>query len=749
MGKQKFYYDRGNYDNMRKLMDLEWEEEFAACPTDVTKQWEIFKKKFKDAEEICVPQKQITANSLQRTKYNTPLDKKALKKIKKKHRCWQRYMETREGRHYDAYCRQRNQVRALTRKIQKEFEKNIAANAKKNPKKFWQYAKSKTKTKTGVSDLEMPGSDGGNGNRTTQSDKEKAEVLSAFFTSVFTVEPEGEVPTIPPETVKEKLGNITITPEMVAKKLRKINTSKSPGPDKIHPRVLRELCEIICTPIAIIFQTSLDTMELPKEWKNAHVTALFKKGNRKLASNYRPVSLTSIICKTLESIIRDYIIQHMKENKLFSKKQFGFISGRSTTLQLLNVLDKWSKILDEGGCVDVIYMDFMKAFDKVPHKRLLGKLQSYGIQEPVHGWIKAFLSDRSQRVIVNGSPSDWTSVTSGIPQGSVLGPILFVIYINDLPKRVQSDAYLFADDTKIFKTIYKESDCEMLQDDLDYLQGWSDTWLLKFHPDKCKVMQIGNKNREEFKYKLTQNTEQGPKEFPLQYTEDEKDIGVTIDPKLTFEKHMNDKVNKANSVMGVIRRTYEFLDEYTFLQLYKALVRPHVEYANAVWYPYKIKDIEAIENVQRRASRLVPTLKDLSYEERLRKLGLPTLVYRRLRGDMVETYKTLHSVYDPDVATLLTLRGESATRGNSMKLFQSGCRTNLRKYSFALRVVKTWNNLPEEVISAPTLKSFERRLDKHWQNQPIKFNYKTHLTRSDLTQISCSEEDEDDLDTEA
>ena len=179
---------------------------------------------------------------------------------------------------------------------------------------------------------------------------------------MFTVEPEGEVPTIPPETVKEKLGDITITPEMVAKKLRKINISKSPGPDKIHPRVLRELCEIICTPIAIIFQTSLDTMELPKEWKNAHVTALFKKGNRKLASNYRPVSLTSIICKTLESIIRDYIIQHMKENKLFSKKQFGFISGRSTTLQLLNVLDKWSKILDEGGCVDVIYMDFMKAF---------------------------------------------------------------------------------------------------------------------------------------------------------------------------------------------------------------------------------------------------------------------------------------------------------------------------------------------------------------------------------------------------
>jgi hypothetical protein len=184
----------------------------------------------------------------------------------------------------------------------------------------------------------------------------------------------------------------------------------------------------------------------------------------------------------------------MKRNNFFTRKEYGFISGRSTALQLLEVLDKWTGALDLGYSIDCVYMDYQKAYDAVPHKRLHNKLASYGIHEQLIAWIDNFLSNRVQQVGVNGERSEWHNVTSGIPQGSVLVPLLFVIFINDLPETVNSDAYLFADDTKIFKIIKSSDDSTILQEDLTKLEEWSDIWLLKFHPDKCKHMHIGKKN---------------------------------------------------------------------------------------------------------------------------------------------------------------------------------------------------------------------------------------------------------------
>ena len=188
------------------------------------------------------------------------------------------------------------------------------------------------------------------------------------------------------------------------------------------------------------------------------ISVIFKKGNRKTAGNYRPVSLTSIICKYMEQCVKDHIVKHMIRNKLFSMQQFGFIKGRSTVLQLLNVIDSWTKALDKGESIDVVYLDLMKAFDTIHHKRLVDKLKSYGIEYYTLRWIQAFLSDHIQQVNVNGTNSEWANITSGIPQGSVLGPILFVLYITDLPENIVSNVYMFVDDTKIFKTITSPND---------------------------------------------------------------------------------------------------------------------------------------------------------------------------------------------------------------------------------------------------------------------------------------------------
>ena len=278
---------------------------------------------------------------------------------------------------------------------------------------------------------------------------------------------------------------------------------------------------------------------------------------------------------------------------------------------------------------------------------------------------------------------------------------------------------MFADDTKIFREINSIEDSVILQEDLTKLLQWSNKWLLKFHPDKCISLSINKKQENEVHYKLGDHT--------LQAADQEKDIGVIIDKDLSFSQHMNDKINKANRIVGMIRGSFRYLTEETFLQLYKAIIRPHLEYANCIWYPCKKKDITQVENVQRRATKLIPSIKDLSYEERLKKLRLPTLTYRRARGDMIETYKMLSGEYDPEVNNLLRPSTDSATRGHSKKLFLQRAEKTVRQSYFTIRIVKLWNSLPSDVVTAPSLPSFERRFDRTMRNHEGVYNYQALL----------------------
>ena len=274
--------------------------------------------------------------------------------------------------------------------------------------------------------------------------------------------------------------------------------------------------------------------------------------------------------------------------------------------------------------MDTIYMDLKKAFDSVPHQRLLSKLKGYGIKGKLLKWIEKCLTCRKHRVLVNGAASSWSEVVSGVPQGSVLGPILFILYINDITNVVTCDMKIFADDTKIYHKTSTRQDCINLQKDIDRLQDWAEKWQLLFYPDKCKVLRIGH-GHPEFTYTLTTATGANP----LECSHVEKDLGIQVDDQLKFTQQVQQAVSNTNRLLGVIRRTYQYLDRTTFLHLYKGLVRPILEYGVVVGSPQYQHDIDALEAVQRRATRMVPVLRHLDCESRLKVLNLPSSFTRR------------------------------------------------------------------------------------------------------------------------
>ena len=714
----KYQYYKADIDKMNQLFDINWEE--ALHGLAIEDAYTLFVDKYKDVVNKCVPQFKNKEDSFRVNKLpNKPVWMKASteKLVKDKQHTWVKFLNTKSPQHYELYRQARNKVSHAVNYDRWHYEKGIAREIRDNLKAFWKYVNKSRKNKRQIPNLIRK-----NGTL-TKTDCEKANALNEQFCSVYTSEDLDNIPDFPERKIRRPLAEIIITPEVILKKLKDLKVDKSCGPDEVHPFIMKNCAQILVKPLTIIFQTSLQQGTLPSIWKHGRISPLFKKGKRNIPANYRPVTLTSIICKILESIIVDSIIDHITFNSLQDKNQHGFTKFRSTITNLLQAMNIWTDALSHGFPVDIVYFDYEKAFDKVPHQRLLRQLQSLGITSKPLKWIQDFLRSRTQCVSVNGMSSDISNVTSGVPQGSVLGPILFLLYVCDATKQVNNFLSLFADDTKLYSILLDLGHShEQLQDDVDSLCRWSEKMLMSYNIDKCHTLHLGKRNPLQT-YTLSKS-DLLPEESSfaqLHYMKNvnsEKDLGVIIDDKLSFNQHIESKLLKAKQLLGVVRSTFKYMDEDIFLRLYKSIIRPHLEYADIVWSPTTKQYQDKIEKFQRRATRIVPSLSNLSYKERLQKLNLPTLKYRRMRSSLLFLYKYTHGLVNADFNTNCSICPNTNalqpslsthTRGNSLK-FQIQHHPGMRQKFFTTHALPVWNRLNEKTVTATSINSFKNKL---------------------------------------
>ena len=729
----RFNYNKADFNKLKEKLDIDWDSELQGKSAEDS--FNHFLDKYNNACKESIPMVTVKNSD----KYEKPIWMKpaTMRLIKRKHRTHTKFLNTRASSTKTEYNQIRNQVTSAVKNDRISFERNISKEIKNNNKLFWRYVNSNRTTKAAISDLLKD-----DGTLAT-TDQEKAEVLNQQFSSVFTRENTDDIPVLDDLPCQTSLSTINVTVEGVEKKLKKLRTDKSCGPDGIHPLVLKNLSSILSTPLCTIFNTSLKSGQVPTQWKQGIVTAIFKKGRKCLASNYRAVTLTSIVCKLLEDLITEEIMKHLISNNRQDKGQHGFTPKRSTVTNLIQALNIWTEALAHGFPVDVIYLDFEKAFDKVPHERLLRQLQRYGIRGEVLDWIRDYLRERTQKVRVNGVYSTTAPVLSGVPQGSILGPVLFLIFVADSSSITRNFISLYADDTKLFSYLLDVAAAEdrftpiSIQTDLNILANWCDAMQMSYNIDKCHILHLGKHNPKQ-KYTLPKmtNVKKTTSSVSYDYTfhtlqevTEEKDLGIVVDDQLNFRLHMNAKVKKANSMIFLIKNTFKYLDKNMFNLLYKSLVRPHVEYASPVWSPTYRMDVDCIEGVQHRATRLIPALTNLSYTERLAELKLPTLEYRRLRADLMLIYKYSHNLINLDPSThctkcptnqsMLAPTSSTITRGHKFK-YQIHHHQGIRHRFLTTRSLNIWNKLQPDTVNANTVNTFKNRLS-HDTAMPDKF----------------------------
>lgn len=643
----------------------------------VESNWNIFSCKIHELIDQFIPSRTITSNA------HAPWYNAHIKRLSnKKKRMYRRAKLAPSSTRWTAYkLASETYVSALKNAKNKFLSSVLPSMLKTNTRKFWRVINPPTDNSiTLVDSFKNP-----------ISACDCASVLNDTFIKNFSATSDFDLPNthcydyvIMPPVVVDAPG--------IVKLIETLPNHSSPGHDGINVKFLKNTSALSSIILARIFQQSIDSSSLPPMWKIGKIVPVFKSGDKTNPVNYRPISLTSVCCKLLEHVIFRNLVNFLETNSFFTPAQHGFRKTYSCETQLISFTHKLHCILDRSSCVDCIFLDFSKAFDKVSHKLLLYKLQQLNIDSSLLMWIECFLTHRSQFVSANGHNSLPGQVHSGVPQGSVLGPLLFLIYINDLPSLVKSNVHLFADDCVIFREVLTDYDTNTLQSDLNVVANWCNSWRMELNINKCKTMRVSRINNTSFCYYLN--------DTPLEAVDSYKYLGVHITSNLTWSLHIQNIINNANRMLGYLRRNFYNAPLELKLLLFKTLIRSKLEYATTVWDPHHENLINALEMVQNNSVRFILSnySRGSSITAMKSIIGLPSLSSRRKVSRLTLFHKLYHHV---------SLRNELIPRpvyfssriDHRHKVGFHPSNTKAFYQSFVPLTSREWNHLPEEIVT--------------------------------------------------
>ena len=698
-------YAKAEWSPIReKLSKVSWNEELSA-DMDINAMYEKFEKTIYDASVDHTPERSTKPRSA-----NIPRNRLIL--IRKRKRINSRINFVK----YVKPVKSKGELEKLEKKkhkieeeikelIQLEIEKKelyAISLMKKNPKFFYTYTKKFKKTESEIAPLQDE-----EGKLNVEPQK-KANLLQAQYTKVFSNPQKANLKKEFTCKCNVEISDIDFTTKDVIDAIKEIPTHAAPGPDKIPAVVLKECAEQLSEAILKIWRKSVDDGDIPDILKLQTIVPIYKKGSKTLPENYRPVSLTSHLTKLFERILRRKLMKHIEDNRLLSDNQHAFRCGRSCLSQLLQHMDYVLQALENKFNIDVIYLDFAKAFDKVDHSILLKKLKSFGINGKLHEWIAKFLENRYQQVIVNGELSRKERVISGVPQGTVLGPLLFLIYINDLEEDMKNCLLrIFADDSKLVMKLKEQADHQKLQEDLDAGINWSEINNMQLNQKKFQLMHYGK--NENLKQSYTTGQERINSESNV------KDLGIYLSDDLSCDQQILEAIKAGRKFMWWILRSFQSRTAETMLFLYQSYVLPKLEYSSLLWAPYKNKDIVKLESVQRTLTSKIQNLQQYNYHQRLRKLKLYSLQRRRERFAALYMFK-IHAGLVPNNLQLqfyTTRRGERKCRQPKINTSGTTHLSTVRQHFFTSTGPQIFNTLPSKIKEAETLDSFKRQLDQY------------------------------------
>jgi len=688
----KFNFKKANWAQLlRAASDLDWPRLLSNKP--VAALWDIFHHELTTIISAHVPRANISRPNRRKYKITYP---KHIKYMQiRKAATWSKWQTTKDPAFRASHASLAKECRkAIHKHIQLKEQSLIQAN---NLGQFYKYVNRKLATKTGVGILKT--SDGEN----VCEPPRQAVLLNDYFASTF-VEDDGLLPEFPARVADNQiLSTIPFSAIAILTKLKNLRESGAGGPDGLPPCVLKKLAPSIALPLSIMFEEFFINGYVPPAWKIAYVRPILKGGCASSTSNYRPISLTSTCSKIMEAIISDHMSKFLLQNGLISDEQHGFLARRSTCTQLLESFHDWTLSLRDNNPIDVVYLDFSKAFDSLTHPKLLHKLSSYGIRYELLTWIKAFLEDRSQSVLIDRNLSDSKPVISGVIQGSVLGPLLFILFVNDIVDLLEAPAAckLYADDVKLYSQI-EVSNVNSIASTLSKIEEWSRKWQLRLNPSKCSVLHIGRNNPE---------TSYSIGNCILPAASSTKDLGLLYDSSLKFDEYIHSITTKAYQRIGLIFRGFTSRNADLLTKAFTTYVRPIVEYCTSVWNPHLLQDIDALESVQRYFTRRLFPRSLYSYKERLFLLNLESLELRRLKSDLTMYFKIINQLVINNPSKFFSFCPSiNHTRGHNRKLQKQSLPNSSLANTFSNRAIDCWNSLPSQVVTATTLRSFTCRL---------------------------------------